>query len=543
MKKNRKKKILIAVAVVVVVAVAATAFLSSKKGSALPTVQCTPLSKTSLSNIVSTTGVVESTDSVKVYTDLNYAVKTLPVKVGDKISAGDVLCTLDSKDLQDTIAQKKAALSSSAALALQKIQASQKKYSDTSSTLNAGLNAQINAAQDKVTSAKHDLETAQQKQSDAEKHIQENINTALINAKNALNSAKITLDSANQKYADVKKHKKDGDYSAYTDDEIDENYIRPARDAVESAQLAYDTAQKNLNAAATSADEERDQYAKATAAAQTAYDSAVKSLTATQTSVGQDLQTSKDDIITAKLSADDTASVKEVQALQTKLDKCTVKAPDSGTVTAVYAVQNAPANGLLFVIEDTGALKLTVKIKEYDIASVKEGMKAVVRADAISDKEFEGVLQRISPTSLKGNDGKTASSTDAEFEADVLVTSKDTPLRIGMNASADIILQKKDDVFAAPYDAVTTDASGKSIVYTPKAQKDGTYKVEAVSVTTGIETDSQEEISGDGLKDGMQIISDGKQVKPGMTVQVAGAEGTAAGTAGKTKQLRAGMKP
>ena len=542
MKKNKKKKILIAVAVVVVVAVAATAFLSGQKGSKVQSVQCTPLSKTSLSNTVSTTGVVESTDSVKVYTDLNYAVKTLPVKVGDKVSAGDVLCTLDSKDLQDTIAQKKAALSSSAALALQKIQASQKKYSDTSSTLNAGLNAQINAAQDKVTSAKHDLETAQQKQSDAEKHIQENLNTSLINAKNEVNSAKLKLDSATRDYNDVKKHLKDGDY-AETDDEAEEKYLDPARDALHSAQLAYDNAVKSLNAANTAADEERDQYAKATAAAQTAYDSAVKSLMATQTSVGQDLQTSKDDIITAKLSADDTASVKEVQALQTKLDKCTVKAPNAGTVTAVYAVQNAPANGLLFVIEDTGALKLTVKIKEYDIASVKEGMKAVVRADAISDKEFEGVLQRISPTSLKGTDGKTASSTDAEFEADILVTSKDTPLRIGMNASADIILQKKDDVFAAPYDAVTTDASGKSIVYTPKAQKDGTYKVEAVSVTTGIETDSQEEISGDGLKEGMQIISDGKQVKPGMTVQVAGAADTAAGTASGTKQLRAGMKP
>lgn len=538
MKKNRKKKILIAVAVVVVVAVAATAFLSGQKGSKIQSVQCTPLSKTSLSNTVSTTGVVESTDSLKVYTDLNYAVKTLPVKVGDKVSAGDVLCTLDSKDLQDTIAQKKAALSSSAALALQKIQASQKKYNDTSSTLNAGLNAQINAAQDKVTSAKHDLETAQQKQSDAEKHIQENLNSALITAKQSVTSAKIELDSATQTYNDYKSRNK----NLRNTDEYDDT-LRGYREKMEAAQLAYDTAQKSLNAANTAADEERDQYAKATAAAQTAYDSAVKSLTATQTSVGQDLQTSKDDIITAKLSADDTASVKEVQALQTKLDKCTVKAPNAGTVTAVYAVQNAPANGLLFVIEDTGALKLTVKIKEYDIASVKEGMKAVVRADAISDKEFEGVLQRISPTSLKGTDGKTASSTDAEFEADVLVTSKDTSLRIGMNANADIILQKKDDVFAAPYDAVTTDASGKSIVYTPKAQKDGTYKVEAVSVTTGIETDSQEEISGDGLKEGMQIISDGKQVKPGMTVQVAGAEDTAAGTAGKTKQLRAGMKP
>ncbi|MGX8710474.1 MAG: efflux RND transporter periplasmic adaptor subunit [bacterium] len=539
MKKKRKKIILIAVAVIVVAAVAVNAFLP--KSSAVPSVQSTPLSKTELRNTVSTTGVVESTNSVKVYTDLNYSVKTLPVEVGDRVSAGDVLCKLDSGDLEDTIGQKQAALSSNAKLAYQKIQASQKKYNDTSSTLNAGLNTQINAAQDKVDSAKRDLENAQQKQSDAEKHIQENLNTSLITAKNNLNSAKLSLDSATRDYNDVKKHLKDGDY-AETDDEAKEKYLNPARDAMESAQLAYDNAQKNLNAVATAADEERDQYVKSTAAAQSAYDSAVKSLTATQTSVNQDLKTAQDDIITSKLSADDTASVKELQALQTKLDKCTVTAPNSGTVTAVYAVQNAPASGLMFVIEDTGALKMTVKIKEYDITNVKEGMKVAVTADAIADKEFEGVLERVSPASVKGADGKAASSNDAEFEADVLITSKDTPLRIGMNGSADIILEQKKDVFAVPYDAVSADASGKSVVYAAVPQKDGTFKVQAVTVTTGIETDAEEEISGDGLKEGMQIISDAKEIKPGETVKLSGAvEGTESG--GGAGFRAAGMRP
>ncbi|WP_444659050.1 efflux RND transporter periplasmic adaptor subunit [Caproiciproducens sp. R2] len=536
MKKKRKKIILIAVAVIVVAAVAVNAFLP--KSSAVPTVQCTPLSKTELRNTVSTTGAVESTDSVKVYTDLNYSVKTLPVEVGDRVSAGDVLCKLDSRDLEDTIAQKQAALSSNAKLAYQKIQASQKKYNDTSSTLNAGLNAQINAAQDKVDSAKRDLENAQQKQSDAEKHIQENLNTSLITAKNNLATAKNQLDNATKTYNDYKKEYKDDMDGVYEY----EYQLSQYRNAMESAQLSYDNAQKNLNAVAASADEELDQYVKSTAAAQAAYDSAVKSLTATQTSVNQDLKTAQDDIITSKLSADDTASVKELQALQTKLDKCTVTAPASGTVTAVYAVQNAPANGLMFVIEDTGALKMTVKIKEYDITSVKEGMKVAVTADAIADKEFEGVLEKISPASVKGADGKAASSNDAEFEADVLITSKDTPLRIGMNGSADIILEQKKDVFAVPYDAVSADASGKSVVYAAVPQKDGTFQVQAVTVTTGIETDAEEEISGDGLKEGMQIISDAKEIKPGETVKLAGAaEGTESG--GGAGFRAAGMRP
>nr|WP_255575683.1 efflux RND transporter periplasmic adaptor subunit [Caproiciproducens faecalis] len=470
---------------------------------------------------------------------MNYSVKTLPVEVGDRVNAGEVLCELDSQDLKDTISQKEAALSSSAKLAYQKIQTSQKKYNDTSSSLNAGLNTQVNAAQDKVDSAKRDLENAQQKQSDAEKHIQENLNTSLITAKNNVTTAKNQLDAATRDYNDYKKEYKDDMDGSYEY----ESQLHKLSDAIQSAQLAYENAQKNLNATVTAADEERAQYAKSTSAAQAAYDSAVKSLTATQTSVNQDLKSAQDDIITAKLSADDTASVKELQALQTKLGKCTISAPAAGTVTAVYAVQNAPASGLMFVIEDTGALKMTVKIKEYDIPNLKEGMKAVVTADAITGKEFEGVLEKIAPTSVKGNDGKTASNNDAEFEADVLVTSKDTPLKIGMNGSADIILEQKQDVFSVPYDAVTTDASGKSVVYAAVPQKDGSFKVEAITVTTGIETDAEEEISGDGLKEGLQIISDGKQVKPGATVKIEGAaEATESG--GGAKGLRAaGMRP
>jgi multidrug efflux pump subunit AcrA (membrane-fusion protein) len=165
-----------------------------------------------------------------------------------------------------------------------------------------------------------------------------------------------------------------------------------------------------------------------------------------------------------------------------------------------------------------------------------------VKADAIADKEFEGVLEKISPASVKGADGKAASSNDAEFEADVLITSKDTPLRIGMNGSADIILEQKKDVFAVPYDAVSADASGKSVVYAAVPQKDGTFQVQAVTVTTGIETDAEEEISGDGLKEGMQIISDAKEIKPGETVKLAGAaEGTESG--GGAGFRAAGMRP
>jgi len=530
----RKKKILIAVAVIVIAAVGAFAWHPWKANKAAAvSVQTTQLSKASISNIVSTSGVIQSTDSVNVYTDLTYSIKNVNVKVGDHVNAGDVLCVLDSQDLKDTISQKLAAIKTSSAQAAQKIKTSEKTYNNTKSTLSAGLNTQINDAADKVVSAQQDLETAQQKLTDAQKHVDTNTDSSLISAKSAVDSAQLNLDSATKTYNDYKKSVKDVDY----DDDI-KAQLHTYSTAIQSAQLTLDTAKKTLNALYTTTDEDVVTYTKAVATAQTNYDSAVKAQKAILASVNQSLDTSADSITTDKLSADQTAAQKELESLQTKLSKCSVTAPSSGTITAVNAVQNAPANGLLFVIEDTSGLKMTVKIKEYDIASVKTGMKAVIKADAISGKEFDGVLQKIAPTSLKGADGKTESSTDAEFEADVLVTSKDAGLLIGMNGTADIILEKKDSVYTVPFDAVTTDAQGKNIVYTAAAQKTGTYTATAIPVTVGIETDSEVEISGDGLKDGIKIVSEGKSVTPGAAIQIGGA--SAGGKSAKNAAQSAG---
>lgn len=517
--KKRKKKWIILGVVVAAIIIAVVVMSFSKKGPTVLSVQTSALKQTTLSNTISTTGVVQSMDDVNVYTDLAYTIKEVRVKVGDHVNAGDVLCQLDTKELTDSITQKEASLRLSAATTAQKIKSSQKKYDETKSNLDAGLNTQINTAQTQVDSAKRDLDTALQNQTVGKRKIEEDLNSSLISANANVDTASVNLSRAQKKYDDDKKSKKDNSYIV---DDIDA-LIKSDKEALNDAQRTYDNAQKNLSATKAASDEELVQFQTAVNTAQANYDSALKSQKATLASVNQDLQDTQQSITSDKISADDTAARAELASLRTKLTKCTVAAPASGTVTAVNAIKDAPASGLLFVIEDTGALKITVKIKEYDISSVKVGMPAIIKSDAISGKEFAGKLLKIAPTAVKNTDGKTASSSNAEFEADVAVSSKDTGLMIGMNGKAEIILQKKESVFAVPYDAVTTDAQGKSIVlYIAKVQKDGTYKTEALAVTTGIETDAEEEISGNELKDGLQIISDAKLVTPGLTVSLAG---------------------
>jgi multidrug efflux pump subunit AcrA (membrane-fusion protein) len=524
--KKRKKWIILGVIVLLVVG--AVAMNLGKKEKVVTEVQADALKKTSLASTVSTTGVVQSTDSVNVYTALNYSVKNVRVKVGDQVQAGDLLCELDTKDLTDAIRQKETALRLSSAASAQKIKISEKKYQDAKKNLDAGLNAQINTAQSQVDSAKQQLQDAKQKQTVAQRKIKEDLNANLISANAAVESASVAVSRAQKNYDDAKKRKKE---SNYDDEDAMNAEIKRCRESLTDAQSSYDTAQKNLKATKAGADEELLQYQNAVDVAQASYDSAVKALKAVQTSVDQDLKDAQAGISADKLSADDTAAREELTSLRQKLTECTIIAPISGTITAVNVSKDAPAAGALFTIENIGALKLNVKIKEYDIPNVKVGMNAIVKADAMEGKEFTGTVQKIAPAPLKAAEGITTGN-DAEYGCDILITAQNTGILIGMNGKADIILQKKEAVFAVPFDAVVTDAQGKNSVFTAVKQPDGTYHAQPVPVTIGIETDSEIEVSGTGLSEGLLIIADGKQVTSGQIISLGGTNSGAAGAEG-----------
>ena len=241
---------------------------------------------------------------------------------------------------------------------------------------------------------------------------------------------------------------------------------------------------------------------------------------AAQLAVEQGLEDAQQAVAASQAGADQSVQETELEILQEQLESCTVYAPVSGTVTAVYAEVGAPASGVMFVIEDTDALQVRVEINEYDINNVTEGMKTMVRADAIDGQEFEGVLSSIAPAAIKNDPETESGRQDVQFEAIVTVTQADTPLRIGMSAKADVITEEKTDVFAVPFEAVTTDAQGQEIIYTVTPGENGLYIPEEIPVETGLEGDYDVEISGDGLTDGMTIIADGKSVIPGVPVSV-----------------------
>lgn len=80
-----------------------------------------------------------------------------------------------------------------------------------------------------------------------------------------------------------------------------------------------------------------------------------------------------------------------------------------------------------------------------------------------------------------------------------------------MNAKLTIVLESRPATFAVPYDAITTDAAGQTIVIA--LREDGVTRYE-VPVSVGMETDYFVEISGPEVQPGLVVLNDpeGKNV-------------------------------
>lgn len=143
-----------------------------------------------------------------------------------------------------------------------------------------------------------------------------------------------------------------------------------------------------------------------------------------------------------------------------------------------------------FTVSPDENMCLSVSVDELDINSVEKGQKAVVTFDAIEDKEFEGEVTEI---------GNSASVNGGVAKYTVKITiPKDDEMKVGMNASATITTEERNQVLTLPMNALQ-EQEDKTFVYTEK-NTDGTLSGE-VEIQTGMTDGNTVEIT-DGLEEG-----------------------------------------
>ena len=174
------------------------------------------------------------------------------------------------------------------------------------------------------------------------------------------------------------------------------------------------------------------------------------------------------------------------------------------SASAVSTVSQASSNGnaeetadssmvTVFTISKNENVLLSVNIDELDILSIQEGQKAAVTLDALEGQEFEGEITKISRTA--SNSGGVT-----KYTAEVTIPKEESMLA-GMNASAVITIERKENVLTLSADALQ-ERGNRTFVYTETGE-DGMLSGE-VEVETGISDGTNVEIVS-GLESGQTV--------------------------------------
>ncbi len=255
------------------------------------------------------------------------------------------------------------------------------------------------------------------------------------------------------------------------------------------------------------------------------------------------LDRARADEASARASVDDARAALSTDV--TNLSKASIRSPIDGVVlTRSVEPGNAVAASLqavtLFTLaEDLTRLRLDVSVDEADVGSVKLDQKASFTVSAYPSRRYPAKVTRVSFGSTKTDNVVT-------YITWLEVDNSDLSLRPGMTAAATITSTERNDVLLVPNTALRFTpavaagaaaqpaSSGGGIMsqLMPRMPRSGTRRAggsgdgadgagrarqvwvlrdgaaHAVKVQAGISDGRKTEVSGEGLSEGMAVITD-----------------------------------
>ena len=143
---------------------------------------------------------------------------------------------------------------------------------------------------------------------------------------------------------------------------------------------------------------------------------------------------------------------------------------------------------------DPSTMELKVGVDEIDIPSVRQGQEAIIDVDALPTLQIEGEVTSICPVPAVQAGLVTYEVTIA------LNLPEGSEVKVGMSATADIIIDKRSNVLLVPSRAIKLDSQGNTVV---DVMVDG--QVQERPVVVGISDGYQTEIV-DGLDEGELVV-------------------------------------
>lgn len=170
-----------------------------------------------------------------------------------------------------------------------------------------------------------------------------------------------------------------------------------------------------------------------------------------------------------------------------------------------------------FTIASNENMAVSVDVDELDINSVSVDQEAEVTLDAIESETFTGTVTKVSSSA-------SASGGVAKYSVEITIP-RDDQMKTGMNASATIEIESRENVITIPVNALQ-ERGDKVFVYTKK-DSEGNLSGEQ-EVTTGLSDGETVEIT-DGLTEGDTVYYQ----KTGNTAESGGQGGPGNGMNGE----------
>lgn len=325
-----------------------------------------------------------------------------------------------------------------------------------------------------------------------ETDLQESLSEAKDALSDAQSEGSSSIQKAQKQVSDAK--------SEYADVKSEEN------SKVAKAKKAYEEAKKS---------KQKDQLTQA----KTEYENAVSTRKSTLKQSKSSIEQAQEALDTAKSSANKSIkeAKKQVTQAQESLDKCAVTAPMDGIVTSISVQEgDTYSGGTILQIEDVSGYTISTSVDEYDISNVKVGQKVIVLTEATDEDELEGEVTFVAPStesssgsasSQSGESGAMTSSGSSSdgYEVQIALKTTDERLKLGLTARCSIVEEEAADVFAVPYDAISQNTSGESVINVLEGEHGNVSKKQIV-VTKGMESDYYVEVQSDELTEGMKVL-------------------------------------
>lgn len=312
--------------------------------------------------------------------------------------------------------------------------------------------------------------------------------------------------------------------SAHVVGKIERLYVEEG-DAIRKGQPFLDLEKESFTAA-------RDQWAASLRKSETEVRQAEVNLADARNKLGRAQRLNKEGILSAeqledavlaeanaRLRLEDSReSVLQARAnlekVRDELAKTTIYAPLTGRVIKLNAEEGEVvvsgtmnnAGSVIGEIADLSEILANVDVDETEVVLVKPGQSAVIKVDALPNKEYHG---RVSEVGSKGF-SRPAQPDVTFFDVEILLEDPDDDLRPGMSVRAEINTAVHTNTLVVPIQAVV-ERDVKNPQTGAVEESEAVYVVEngkAVqrTVKTGISDETRVELLS-GVKQGEQVVT------------------------------------